>query len=263
MGLVAEHISFSYGRNDVLTDVSLEVGAGEILALLGPNGTGKTTLLKCIGRVLEPREGRTLIDGEDISKMRIKKRARYVGYVPQSTAAAFPGTVVDTVLSGRMPYMGFGLTRRDQEIAFSVIRQMGLEAMAFKKISCLSGGERQRAFIARAIAQGPRVLLLDEPTSSLDLKNQLLTLQMIRQLVCRMGICAVVSIHDLNLAAMFCHSVMMLKGAAVFSYGSPEEVITPDHIREVYGVEASVDYEQEIPHMRLIDSVEREEWEWR
>ncbi len=254
MGLQVEHVSFGYTQTDILADVSLTVEPGKMLALLGPNGTGKTTLLKCISRILEPRNGRTLIDGEDISKMSAKKRARYVGYVPQSAAMIFPSTVADTVLTGRMPYVDFQLTQQDKEIAFSVIERMGLEEMAFQSINRLSGGERQRVFIARALAQEPRVLLLDEPTSSLDLKNQLLTLQIIRQLVQERELAAVISIHDLNLAAMFCNSVLMLKDASVFSYGEPKKVISVEHIREVYGVETAVDYEQGIPHMRLLDS---------
>ncbi|MEA4892521.1 MAG: ABC transporter ATP-binding protein [Peptococcaceae bacterium] len=253
MGLLAEHITFGYTQTDILNDVGLEVKPGKLLALLGPNGTGKTTLLRCIGRILQPRAGHTLVDGEDIAAMSARKRARYIGYVPQSTALIFPGTVADTVLTGRMPYVDFRLTRRDKEIAFAVIGRLGLEGMAFNNINRLSGGERQRVFIARALAQEPRVLLLDEPTSSLDLKNQLSTLQILRRLVREKQLAAVISIHDLNLAAMFCDSVLMLKESGVFSWGSPGEVITEENIKKVYGVQAAVDYKQKVPHMRLLD----------
>lgn len=254
MGLQVEQITFGYTQTtDIITEVGLRVKPGEMLALLGPNGTGKTTLLKCIGRVLSPRQGRTLVSGEDIAEMSARKRARYVGYVPQSTEAVFPGTVADTVLTGRMPYVDFRLTQHDKDVAFSVIEQMGLGELAFRSINRLSGGQRQRVFIARALAQEPRVLLLDEPTSSLDLKNQLTTLQIIRRLVRDKALAAVISIHDLNLASMFCDTVMILKGARVFAHGSPADVITAENIREVYGVKAAVDYDQRVPHMRLLD----------
>ena len=253
MGLQAEHITFGYTQTDILRDVDLQVEAGEILALLGPNGTGKTTLLKCIGRLLLPRQGQTMVDGENIAQMSARKRARYVGYVPQSTMDVFPGTVADTVLTGRMPYVDFRMTKRDKNIAFSVIRQMGLEDLAFRSINRLSGGQRQRVFIARALAQEPRVLLLDEPTSSLDLKNQMMTLQIIRKVAREKNLAVVISIHDLNLAAMFCDKVMILKESDVFAFGTPKEVITAENIEAVYGVHASVDYDQGIPHMRLLD----------
>ena len=253
MGLQAEHITFGYTQADILRNVDLQVEAGEILALLGPNGTGKTTLLKCAGRLLVPREGQTTVDGENIAQMSAKKRARYVGYVPQSTMDVFPGTVADTVLTGRMPYVDFRITRRDKDIAFSVIQQMGLEDLAFRNINRLSGGQRQRVFIARALAQEPRVLLLDEPTSSLDLKNQMMTLQIIRKVAKEKNLAVVISIHDLNLAAMFCDKVMILKESDVFAFGTPKTVITAENIEAVYGVHASVDYTQGVPHMRLLD----------
>jgi len=253
MGLQAEQITFGYTQVDVLTDISFKVEAGTILALLGPNGTGKTTLLKCIGAVHSPRRGKTLVDGEDIAEMSARKRARYIGYVPQNTAAVFPGTVIDTVLTGRMPYVDFKFTQHDKDVAFSVIHQMGLDDLTFRNINRLSGGQRQRVFIARALAQEPRALLLDEPTSSLDLKNQLTTLQLIRSLIREKHLAAVISIHDLNLAAMFCDTVMILNGASVFACGTPGEVITAENIRTVYGVKAAVDYEQQLPHMRLLD----------
>ena len=252
MSLRAEHITFGYSQKNILQNVGLEVQAGEMLALLGPNGTGKTTLLKCICRILEPKTGTTVIDGQDISPMSARKRAQFVGYVPQNTTMVFPGTVADTVMTGRMPYVGFRLSHRDKETAFSVLEQMDLHKFAFQTINQLSGGERQRVFIARALAQEPRVLLLDEPTSSLDLKNQLLTLQIIRKLVREKQLAAILSIHDLNLAAMFCDKILILRESAVFAYGECREVITEHNIESVYGVKTAVSMEGNVPHIRLL-----------
>lgn len=240
MSLSVENLSFRYGKRLILEEVSLEVPTGKILALLGPNGTGKTTLLKSISQIVKPISGSSLVEGEDLYRMSSHKRAKYVAYVPQHTNSTFPVTVADAVMMGRGPSMRFSPTRQDKELVFSVIRRMELESYAFKDINKMSGGERQRVFIARALAQQPKLLLLDEPTSSMDLKNQLHTLELVRQLAWKEHLTVVISIHDLNLAAMFCDYFLLLKDRKRFAFGRVHEVLTEDNIRAIYGVETEI-----------------------
>ena len=237
MGLSVEGLTFSYGKKTVLREVSFEVPSGCVLGLLGPNGTGKTTLLKAVGALHRPESGRCLLDGEDLLSMATAARAKRAAYVPQSTHAPFPARVIDIVMLGRMPFLRYSPTQRDKEIAAGALSRLGLEELAFRD---LSGGERQRVLIARALAQQPKLLLLDEPTSSLDLKNQLQTMGLVRDLAREEKLTAVISIHDLNLAALFCDRFLMLKEAQVFAFGGAEEVLTSANIKSVYGVEAEV-----------------------
>lgn len=182
MALQIKDISFRYGTNLILDKISFEQKTGRILALLGPNGTGKTTLLKSLSGILQPFEGSSLLDGEDILKMSVKKKSRLIAYVPQNTTTVFPVKVFDAVMMGRKPFQGFHTTKKDEEIVLEILELFELTKLAFKNTNELSGGERQRVFLARALCQQPRLLLLDEPTSSMDLKNQLRTMSMVRKL---------------------------------------------------------------------------------
>ncbi len=251
--LRAEGLGFIYptaGR--VFSGVGFELRRGEVLGLLGPNGTGKTTLLKCLNRILVPSEGRVTLDGVDVAAMSPRERAERIGYVPQYAAPAFRITVVDAVLLGRIPFAGRRLSRRDKDIAFGVIERMKLEPFAFRPLDAMSGGERQRVAIARALAQEPGLLILDEPTSSLDMKNQLFILGLIRELAQERSLAVILSIHDLNLAAMFADKLMMLKDARLHAFGESADVLTREAIREVYDVETVVTTEDGYRHVRLL-----------
>lgn len=240
MSLKVENISFRYGKRLILDDISFSVATGSVMALLGQNGTGKTTLLKALCNILEPFAGKSCVDGENLFEMPVGKRAKYVAYVPQHMGNIFPVRVVDAVMMGRMPFVRFNPGKEDKELVYELIEKMELERYAFTKITELSGGERQRVFIARALAQQPQILLLDEPTSSMDMKNQLHTMELVRQLAGEEQLTVVISIHDLNLAAMFCDQFLMLKDGKIFSLGSAEKVITEENIREVYGVSTKI-----------------------
>ncbi len=237
--LEVEDLSFDYGGPPVLREVSFGVEPGKVLGLLGPNGTGKTTLLRTIGMLLRPKRGRSILDGADLSGLSLGKRAQRVAYLPQDTGSPFPIRVMDAVLLGRTPYARFAQSRRDRETAARLLEQLDLLPLAMREMGSLSGGERQRVWLARALAQEPRLLLLDEPTSSLDLKNQLGTMGLVRKLCQEQGLIAVVSIHDLNLAAAYCQQFLMLRQAKVFAQGG-EEILTPENLRAVYGVEAEI-----------------------
>ncbi|MEW6102234.1 MAG: ABC transporter ATP-binding protein [bacterium] len=249
MKLRIKDVYFSYNSVEALRGVSLEVGDGEILALVGPNGSGKTTLLKCINRILKFKIGKILVKEKNIKQMKSQEIAKLVGYVPQDANSSFYSTVFDTVLLGRRPYITWSVSTKDKEVVAHLLNLMGLEGMATREFSQLSGGERQKVVIARALAQEPEILLLDEPTSNLDLRHQLEVLDLITNIVDKRGISAIMAIHDLNLAARYSHKVMMLKEGGVFSAGEVEAVFTEENIREVYGVEVKVSNSAGRPHI--------------
>lgn len=252
MSLEVRNISYGYNNErEILSNISFKLEQGEILSLLGPNGTGKTTLLKCINHIIAPKCGSIFINGDDVSCMSAEKRARLIGYVPQYNSAVFPVSVVDTILMGRVAFSGNKIRESDKKIVFDIIEKMDLEKFAFKYLSEMSGGERQRVYIARALAQEPQIIILDEPTSSLDMKNQLFTLEIITSLAKEKNLAVLMSIHDLNLTGMFSDKILMLKNSTIFSYGTVNDVITADNIKEVYCVRTKVTNEEEYVHVRL------------
>lgn len=238
MTLEIRELCFSYPKNEVVKNFSLSVDAGDCVAVLGINGVGKSTMLKCINKILKPSSGQLLIDGSDISSMSDTQLATRIGYVSQSCEFA-DATVFDSVLVGRKPYIKWDVTAKDLEIVQEVLRVMSMEDYATREVNELSGGERQKVSIARALAQQTPILLFDEPTSNLDLKNQLEVIDIIRRIVKDNALSAIVVIHDLNLALRFADRFILMKDGSVYSSGGAE-VITEDSIREVYGVSASV-----------------------
>ena len=250
--LQAQHLSFGYRADRrILDDVSLSVAPGEVLGLLGPNGTGKTTLIKCIAQLLRPSAGTVHVDGVDLAALRPADIAKMISYVPQYTSAAFGMTVLQTVLMGRLPYAGHRYRAEDERIAFDVIERMGLTDFAFRNIREMSGGERQRVFIARALAQETGLIILDEPTASLDLYNQLFILRLITEIAKRGNIAVLMTIHDLNLASLFCDTLLMLKDARIFAHGRAQEVLTEENVAAMYGVQTCVTVEDGAKHVRL------------
>lgn len=231
-------IRFSYNSHPVLDGVGFALEKGRVLAVLGVNGAGKSTLLKCLNRVLRPREGSALLDDEDLLAMSPRAVARRVGYVPQR----HPDTllnVYEAVLLGRKPHMGWTVSDADHQIVERVLDRMGMSAMALRPVRDLSGGEAQKVVIARALAQSPRVLLLDEPTSNLDLKNQLEVMGLVREIVTGQGLSAIVAIHDLNLALRFSDRFLFLKNHRVHGLVSKGK-LSAEIISEVYGVEVAL-----------------------
>ena len=220
-----------------------------MLSLVGPNGSGKTTLLKCINRILRPKRGTILVEGRDVSKVELKELARSLGYVPQSAPSSFPLTVFDAVLLGRKPHVNWKLDERDKEIAFGVLRLMELDGMALRLFIELSGGEKQKVLMARALSQEPQILLLDEPTSNLDLKHQLEVLELVINMVKEKGLSAVMAMHDLNLASTFSDRIVMLKDGKIYAAGEPKGVLNSDNIKEVYGIEATVNSNSGRPYI--------------
>lgn len=238
--LVVNNISFSYGGMNALDDVTLEVNEGETVSLVGPNGAGKSTLLKCIDRIIKPQRGVVFLDGKDAAKMDLRELSKIIGYIPQSSVEVFPFTVFDVVLMGRRPHLGWRVSRKDVAIIAQTLRFVGISEFGARYFDELSGGEKQKVLMARALAQEPELLLLDEPTSNLDIRHQLEVMEMVRKLVQERKISAIMAMHDLNLASRFSDKMVMLKDHQVFTAGLPETVLSLENIKAAYGVEARV-----------------------
>ena len=247
MKLKVRDVEFSYTSVPILKDVCIELAESEVLGVVGPNGAGKSTLIRCIDRILKPRRGSILLDGRDINEMRLMELAKRMGYVPQSTSQIFPATVFDTVLMGRRPHLGWRSSEKDEEKVLDVLQMLNIENLAMRDINELSGGQQQKVFIARALVQEPDVLLLDEPTSNLDIRHQLEVMEIITSIVREKKISAIMAIHDLNLASRYADRVVMLNGGTIIDAGNPSSVLTPENIKQVYGVEAVVRNESERP----------------
>lgn len=235
----AQHVQFAYhGRQPVLQDLNLQEQEGHCIALLGNNGAGKSTFLKCLNRILEPMDGVIVIDETEIRSMKRSAIARKLAYVEQHTDISRL-TVYDTVLLGRKPHMRFGPSSEDYAIADAMIERMHLEDLKLRYIDEISGGELQKVVLARALAQQPKVLLLDEPTASLDLRNQHEVMEIVSEIARRDGITVVVVIHDLNLALKYCDRFLLIHDGQAFRYGDIS-IMDADVIRKVYGVDATI-----------------------
>ncbi|MBE3571866.1 MAG: ABC transporter ATP-binding protein [Moorella humiferrea] len=245
MIIEVDGVEFSYNGHPVLRNVKFSVAPGEFLAVLGNNGAGKSTLIKCLNKILQPRRGTVLIDKENVLQLHRQEVARKIGYVPQRSEGGRV-TVFDAVLLGRKPHIKWDVSADDLNIVERVLALLNLKGLALRYIDELSGGELQKVVIARALAQEPRVLLLDEPTSNLDLRNQLEVLQIVKKVVREQALAAVVVMHDLNLALRFADKFLFLKDYTVFACGGME-IMTPENIAGVYGIPVTIAKVQNIP----------------
>ena len=251
-----EDLGFGYPNKEVLKGINLTISNNELVCLLGINGAGKSTLLKCILGILKFQTGKISFDyamqtdddadvpnvmnsGNNIDTMAL---ARYMSYVPQSVKSSFSIDVYDTIMLGRRPYIGWNISSEDREIVSKTIEFLNLEEFAFRKINQLSGGERQRVIIGKAIAQEPRLFLLDEPTSDLDLKNQIQVMKKIKKLVSNPESpkSALVAIHDINMAARFADRILLMSDGEIVAEGTPRQVLTPQNIQNVFAVTVDI-----------------------
>jgi iron complex transport system ATP-binding protein len=239
VNITIKNLTFSYNSHNILDDLNVVIENSEILSLVGPNGSGKTTLIKCIDRILKP-SGSILLDGRELERMSRQEVARLIGYVPQSSSTPLATTVFDTVLMGRRPHIGWRVADCDLDKVAEVLERLHLDDLAMRDFSQLSGGQKQKVLIARALAQEPAVLLLDEPTSNLDMLHQLEVMETVSCLVKEKNISAVMAIHDLNLASRFSDKLVMLKEGKVYAAGEPKTLLSEANISRVYGIEAMV-----------------------
>ena len=245
MILDVRDVSFRYNSRPVLAGVTFSLGRNELLAILGPNGVGKTTLLKCLNGILHPATGTINVEEKDLLRMKKLEIARDLAYVAQQEQGGRL-TAFDAILLGRRPHITWKVGREDIRKVDAIIRTLGLEHLSLRHLDEMSGGELQKVCIARALVQEPKVLLLDEPTSSLDLKNQQEILSIIRHIVTGHGMAAVMTMHDINSALRFADRVVFLKGGRVFAVAGLEE-ITPAMVREVYGIPVVIEKVQGYP----------------
>jgi iron complex transport system ATP-binding protein len=239
--LALRGVAVRLGARTVLERADLEVGAGEVVGVLGRNGAGKTTLLRVGGGLVRPDAGEVLLDGADLARRGRRSLARAVAMVPQETAFAFPFSVAEVVLMGRAPHLGWlGFEgARDRAVAREAMARVGIEALADRSVLELSGGERQLTVVARALAQEPRLLLLDEPTAFLDLRHRIEVLTRVRELAAAGGSALVVS-HDLTVAARFCDRLVLLAQGSVLACGPASAVLRPELLRATFEVEVLV-----------------------
>jgi len=236
--LEVEDLHFSYGEREVLKGMTMSADSNQIVSILGPNGVGKTTLLRCICNMLVPSSGSVNVCGERLNDLDPRDMAKLVAYVPQK-ADVTHATVFDSVLIGRRPHIGLTYSDKDLEIAWDVIRSLGLGDRSLDFVDEISGGEFQKVQIARALAQDPKLLVLDEPSNNLDIANQHISMKMIEGAARRRGLCTVMTMHDINLAAYYSDKFLFVKDGRIAAYGG-HEVITPEIIKDVYGIDADV-----------------------
>lgn len=237
--LTVENLSYHYkGRPAVLQNVNFSVETGEFLAILGNNGVGKSTMLKCFNKILIPDGGKVILDGENLLELNARQTAQRVAFVAQSVPST-QMTVHDMVMLGRKPYMKWGFTEGDHQIVHHAMARLQIEPLRGRFLNELSGGERQKVMLARALAQEPKLLLLDEPTSSLDIQNQYQVLEIVRDICHTQHLTAIVVIHDLNLALRFCDRFVLLRQGGVYACGG-KEVLDRTALRQVYRVDAEV-----------------------
>lgn len=241
MRLELRALAIGYGRNTIGQDISIELAAGEILALLGPNGAGKTTLFKTILGLLPVKAGEVLLDGQPVSSWSRRERALRIAYVPQAHETSFPFAVHDVVLMGRTAHLGpFAMPgRQDHEIAENAMESVGVLKLAEAVYTEISGGERQLTLIARALAQQARIVVMDEPASSLDYGNQMRLLAQIRRLAAS-GLSIVLSTHNPDHALLAADRVALLKDGRLYAVGAPKDVLTPEAMKAIYGIDVVI-----------------------
>jgi iron complex transport system ATP-binding protein len=249
-------LSHAYGDQPVIDHLSLSIHKSDFFIIIGPNGSGKTTLLKIISGLLKLQQGDLIILDRSFQSYTRKALAKKIAYVPQMASLDFPFTVMELVLMGRSPHLGpLGMGQeKDVEIAKKAMAFTGVEHLSGRKLEELSGGEQQRVFIARAICQAPEIILLDEPTASLDLAHQVRIMDMMERLKKERNVTIVMVSHDVNLAAMYGERLLLLKEGRIVSMGSPEKVVTYQTLETAYGCTLLVDQSPigEYPRVTLV-----------
>lgn len=242
VNLQVENLSLRYSARIALRDVSFDLRGGELLALVGPNGSGKSSLVRAISAALPPFSGRVLLDGQDVQRMSPAQRARQMAVVSQNALIPPAFSAIETVLFGRTPYLNFlgQLSARDEQIARDSLLRVDALALAERRVGELSGGEQQRVLLARALAQQTPLLLLDEPTTHLDLKHQVNLLTLTRDLAHRDGLAVLIVLHDLNLAAQYADRIALLSEGRLLAIGAPASVLTSETLSIVYDLPLKV-----------------------
>lgn len=236
-----KNISFDYDGEEIFSDISFSIGKGDVLCILGPNGTGKTTLIKCLNGLHDIKSGEIFINGENMKKLSFKQISKHIGYIPQSHVPSFPFKVFDVVLMGRAPYLNLtdSPKKEDIEIATDALKTLGIEDLKDKEYTNLSGGERQLVFLARVLCQKPDILILDEPTSHLDFGNQIKLLEIIDNLA-NTGLSIIMSSHFPDHAFLSSTKVAIMKDKKFIDFGSPDDVVTEENLKKAYSIDVKL-----------------------
>jgi len=242
MVLSARNVCLGYGQKSVVKDLNIRIHRGEIVTFVGPNGSGKTTILKSLSRYLKPQKGQIYLEDKDIFKLDTKYVARKIAVLPQVKSASGDLSVRNLIEYGRYPHLNFGqrMNEDDHRIVDWALDKTGMGELSDRQLASLSGGERQRAWIAMALAQKPEILLLDEPTTFLDVSYQLEVLQLVKELNATLGLTIVMVLHDLNHAARYSHRMVAIKDGEVHSTGEPKKLLTGEFLRAVFRIEADL-----------------------
>lgn len=263
MRLDVQGIEFAYASTTVLKDISFEAKPGEMIGILGPNGSGKTTILKCMNRALKPKAGTVFVEGKEVAELSRKQIANEMGVVPQNSGVNFPFTALEIVMMGRGPSLS--KFRREDESDIQIVKEAMRAAdvihLAGRHMTELSGGEKQRVIIARALAQKPKILLLDEPTLHLDVNHQIEILELVHGLAEKEELTVIMVSHDLNLAARYCDKLLLLQKGRILAAGPVSEVLTQENIGKVFGIRAIVEYDPRIAsyNVMVVGCAERKE----
>ena len=250
-------LEYGYDPKDpVLKGIDISFDKPEFVCIMGPNGVGKSTLIHCINKILNPTGGTVLLNERDVSDMKLKEVAEHLGYVPATSEDSFPLTVVDTVMVGLQNDFKFGTTKDDLAKVYDALRMMKIEHLAMRNFNELSAGQHQKVVLARGLVRTPPAVLLDEPTSNLDIKHQIEVTKVLSRLPREKGMIVVMISHDINITAKYADRIIMIHDGKVFADGAPSDVLTKESIRTVYGVDADIIDVGGRPHVILNDSVD-------
>lgn len=247
------NVSFGYRNGQtVLHDINLTIDKPGLYCIVGPNGVGKSTLIKLINKIIKPTQGTVTIDGRDVSTMRYKDLAKQIGYVPVRSYDAFSLPVTEAVLMGRSNKGGWRTTSDDLIMVTRALRMMGIEDLAMRGVNELSAGQYQKVSIAKGLVQEPELLILDEPTANLDIKLQVYVSELLRALAIEENMIVLMISHDLNIAAKYAHQIIVMSPPGIIKdIGAPKDVITEEMISSVYDIECKIIYEDDVPTVLL------------
>lgn len=252
-------VEFSYGTFPILKGITVKLDKPGLVSILGPNGVGKSTLVRCINKILSPTDGTVIVDDADLNEITVKELAKIMGYVPCATGTSFPITVTDAVLMGRFPHQKYGSLDHDLEIVYETLTSLGIDDLASRPINELSAGQLQKVMVAKGLAQKPKILLLDEPTANLDIRHQLNVTRLLKDMSKAENMIVVMICHDINIAAKYSDSIILMSEGKIFAAGDPNDVITEDNLRTVYGVKSRIVHDMGRPHVMLRDDSDPDE----